>query len=175
MYNKILVAPDTCNPAVFESALTLATATGADLLLLHVLNERDPISPASLTTIAWDYSTPLAEETWKIYQEQWKAYVEKSLARLHDCKQQAEAAGVICDIIQIRNEPGRGICSTAKTADADLIVIGTHQRKGMKELFMGSVSNYVMHHAPCSVMLVSLSSEPAESLLETSAMAHQVA
>ncbi|MGF1516635.1 MAG: universal stress protein, partial [Nodosilinea sp.] len=50
--------------------------------------------------------------------------------------------------------PGRVICTLAKTWAADLIVVGSHRRKGLSELFLGSVSNYVMHHAPCSVLVV---------------------
>jgi len=30
----------------------------------------------------------------------------------------------------------------------------SHGRTGLRELFLGSVSNYVLHHAPCSVMVV---------------------
>lgn len=175
MYNRILVALDTLEPAVFETALLIAAATDAELLLLHVLNERDPDSPVSPITIAWDYATPLAEEAWTHYQEQWAAYVEKSLERLRDYIQRADTAGVASDFLQVRNDPGRGICNAAKTWKADLIVMGSHQRTGMKELLMGSVSNYVMHRAPCSVMLVSLASEQAQNPVDQSADAYQVA
>jgi nucleotide-binding universal stress UspA family protein len=37
---------------------------------------------------------------------------------------------------------------------ADLIVMGRRGVSGMHELFLGSVSNYVTHHAPCSVLVV---------------------
>ena len=46
------------------------------------------------------------------------------------------------------------ITDLAKSWDADLIVIGSHGRKGIGELILGSVSNYVSHHVPCSVLLV---------------------
>ncbi|MEL7356629.1 MAG: universal stress protein [Cyanobacteria bacterium J06560_6] len=175
MYNRILVALDTLEPAVFETALSVAAATEADLLLLHVLSDRDPDSPTSPITVAWDYATPLAEAAWESYQKQWAAYVGKSLDRLREYTGRADAAGVTSDFLQVKNEPGRGICNVAKTWNADLIVMGTHQRTGIKELFMGSVSNYVMHHAPCSVMLVSLASEETENSVEQSTEACQVA
>ncbi|MEO0350033.1 MAG: universal stress protein, partial [Cyanobacteria bacterium P01_A01_bin.15] len=38
--------------------------------------------------------------------------------------------------------------------NADLIMMGRRGRSGFSELLLGSVSNYVMHHAPCSVLTV---------------------
>jgi nucleotide-binding universal stress UspA family protein len=37
---------------------------------------------------------------------------------------------------------------------ADLIVVGSHGRKGLKKLLLGSVSDHVARHAPCSVQIV---------------------
>lgn len=173
MYNRILVALDSLEPAVFEGALSIAEATGATLLILHVLTEHDENAPISPITIAWDTATPLAQETWKVYQKQWKAYIDKSLATLRDYTSRAEAAGVTADFLQVTNDPGLAICKSAKAWQADLIVMGTHQRKGIKELLMGSVSNYVMHHASCSVMVVVLGHE--EALQDADVEAYQEA
>jgi nucleotide-binding universal stress UspA family protein len=51
-------------------------------------------------------------------------------------------------------EPGQEICLVAKDWGADLIVIGRHARGGLSELLLGSVSNHVIHHADCSVLVV---------------------
>ncbi|MEM7592653.1 MAG: universal stress protein, partial [Cyanobacteria bacterium P01_A01_bin.83] len=51
-------------------------------------------------------------------------------------------------------QPAQQICESAKEWQADLIVIGSHGRKGLNELIVGSVSNYVSHHVPCAVLLV---------------------
>ncbi|NJM99940.1 MAG: universal stress protein [Phormidesmis sp. RL_2_1] len=112
---------------------------------------------------AWDYATPLAQSAWDNYQKQWRIYGEKSLEILCDYTGRAQAAGVNSEFLQRTNEPGKGICQAAKSWQADLIVMGSHQRKGFQELLLGSVSNYVMHHAPCSVMVVALEPEQSES------------
>jgi nucleotide-binding universal stress UspA family protein len=46
------------------------------------------------------------------------------------------------------------IVDAAKKWHADLIVMGSHGRKGMERLLLGSVSEYVVRHASCSVQIV---------------------
>ncbi|MGF1491191.1 MAG: universal stress protein [Microcoleaceae cyanobacterium] len=53
-----------------------------------------------------------------------------------------------------RNNPAAEICRQADDWGADLIIVGRHGRTGLAEAFMGSVSNYVVHHAHCSVLVV---------------------
>lgn len=50
--------------------------------------------------------------------------------------------------------PESRIVETAEEMHADLIVIGSHGYKSWERLLLGSVSNSVVHHAPCSVMVV---------------------
>lgn len=52
----------------------------------------------------------------------------------------------------IAGEPGTTICAEAQ--DFDVVVIGTHRRTQLSELIFGSTGAYVMHHAPCPVMLI---------------------
>ncbi len=51
--------------------------------------------------------------------------------------------------------PERFIVEEAKNWKADLIVVGSHGRGFWERLTLGSVSNAVVHHAPCSVLVVS--------------------
>jgi len=55
--------------------------------------------------------------------------------------------------------PDNRIVGTAEKMKADLIIIGSHGYKSWERLLLGSVSNSVVHHAPCSVMVVR---KPAE-------------
>ncbi|PIE18412.1 MAG: universal stress protein UspA [Proteobacteria bacterium] len=50
--------------------------------------------------------------------------------------------------------PGPLICEYAERIDAQLIVIGSHGRTGLKRIMMGSVAETVVRHAPCSVLVV---------------------
>ena len=50
--------------------------------------------------------------------------------------------------------PGALIRDLAKDWNADLIVMGRRGLSSLQEVFLGSVSNYILHHAPCSVLVV---------------------
>lgn len=50
--------------------------------------------------------------------------------------------------------PESRIVETAEEMDADLIVLGSHGYKAWERLLLGSVSNSVVHHAHCSVLIV---------------------
>jgi nucleotide-binding universal stress UspA family protein len=51
-------------------------------------------------------------------------------------------------------KPFHEITRVARTVDADLIVIATHGRSGLKRVFLGSTAERVVRHAPCPVLVV---------------------
>jgi nucleotide-binding universal stress UspA family protein len=151
MFQKILVAVDgsVISEAAFGEALDLARQTGATLMLLHVLlpDER------SLPTVYYYYpivSSSIANQ----YQERWEAEIEHGLAMLRSLAQRASRLGVRVEFTQNIGDPGRLICEIAADWKADLIILGRRGYTGFNEFFLGSVSNYVTHHAPCSVLTV---------------------
>lgn len=50
--------------------------------------------------------------------------------------------------------PERRIVETAEEINADLIIVGSHGYNSWERLLLGSVSDSVVHHAPCSVLIV---------------------
>jgi len=54
----------------------------------------------------------------------------------------------------VKGEPRTGIMEKAKEWKADAIVMGTHARRGIDEIVMGSVADAISSHAPCSVEIV---------------------
>ena len=169
MFSKILVAldhGDTC-AALFEEALTLAQSVGAKLMLLTVLTSEgeNGLAVPSSTGLPY-YSLSASENIWAMYQENFRQYEAKGLERLRMFKDKAQAAGLLAEFTQTFGSPGRVICNLAKTWEADLVMVGSHGRKGLSEIVLGSVSNYVMHHAPCSVLITKIST-PTQINTET--------
>ena len=156
MVSKILVAIDKSDlsSAAFNQAMSLANAVNAKLILLHVLSHAEEGSPQMVNAYTTGYTTEVNEILWQTYEKEWNAFVQEYQELLQWRTNEAKMAGVNAEFIHTSGSPGRTICEVARNQDIDLIVIGSHGRAGLKELFLGSVSNYVMHHAPCSVLVV---------------------
>ncbi|RAM51900.1 MAG: universal stress protein [Hapalosiphonaceae cyanobacterium JJU2] len=160
MLHKILVpiaSSDTVGKCLFQEALDLAKVTGANLRLLHVLSLDDKDTPGILLLM----NTPESKKHWEKFEK-------PGLDLLKSFTNQAIAAGVPTEYSQSLGSPSRIICETAKTWEADLIIMGRRGISGLSELILGSVSNYVTHHAPCSILIVqSSTSTKVENLKES--------
>ncbi|HEY9606708.1 MAG TPA: universal stress protein [Allocoleopsis sp.] len=156
MFDKILVAMDNSESGqqIFEEALVLAKATKAQLMLLHVMSPDEEGYPNSLSYTSLDYYPELSDDLMKNYQKQWKRYERLGLKLLHSRVKEAEAEGVNAQFTQTPGNPGRVICQIASDWVTDLIIMGRRGRSGLGEMLLGSVSNYVAHHAPCSILIV---------------------
>ena len=157
MYQKILVALDnsSASDALFTEALELAQATEGALLLVHSLSNQDDSSPLPMSTkldsIYWAPGTELNLEAWR---QEWVRYETESIDRLRRYAAIANTDGVTAEFRQLIGDPAAVICKAAQDWNADLILIGSRGRKGLTELVLGSVSNEVMHKAPCSVLVM---------------------
>ncbi len=167
MYRKILVALDRSDIAdrVLDEAIDLAKATSGALMLVHVLTSEEDGAPQAATIGTsmdyWYASTDLLTS----YRDSWKRYEQDCQHRLEWQAELAKKQGLEVEWSQQFGPPGRSICELADAWKADLIVMGRHGRRGLSELLMGSVSNYVTHHARCAVLLVGLPSEVMEETM----------
>ena len=153
MIKKILIAVDRSqnNKFVFDNAVSLAKTTGADLMLLHVLSKKEPDHPIAPT---YTYYPIVEEMNYETYQQEYAKYEQHGLEFLKNLTEEATAAGISTEFTQLAGNSGRLICELANNWSSDLIMVGSRGLKGLKEMFLGSVSNYVTHHAPCSVLIV---------------------
>jgi len=157
MFKKILAGLDsreTC-AVVFKEALRLAQVTGAELQLIGVIGPVDSLSPPILAESGKSYNLPNKDQSvWNVYQDLHQEFADKEQVRLNSFAEQAKAAGVATEFVQRVGNPGQAICQQAQESEADVIMVGSHGRTGLSELLIGSVSNYVLHHAPCSVFVL---------------------
>jgi nucleotide-binding universal stress UspA family protein len=164
MLQKILIAIGESEDSeqILGSGLLLAEKLGAQILLLHVLN---PMVPNGFSTMGSPFVGGVLPMVSNLaidqYLQEWKNYEQRGIERLQSYAKHAADRGIAAEILQNYGDSGPMICEAAKTWSADAIVMGRNQKSSLSEIFLGSVSNYVLHHAPCSVMVVQL---PARSI-----------
>jgi nucleotide-binding universal stress UspA family protein len=145
MYQKILVPIDGSATAGrgLDEAIELARVGGGQLRLIHVVDE---LSLALAAGSVAAYSADLWEAQ--------RAAGQEVLAGAHE---RVRAAGVVCDEVLKESSEGRvpdHVIAEAARWGADLIVLGTHGRRGVGRLFMGSDAESIVRIAPVPVLLV---------------------
>jgi nucleotide-binding universal stress UspA family protein len=140
---RILHATDfspASRPA-FRRALDLARASRAELVVLHVMTTPILYTPDG-------YALPQAYD--RLLADMQTA-ARKPLDRL---VAGAKARGVRARGVLLEGVAHDRIVRAARSARADLLVIGTHGRTGLARLFLGSVASRVIATAPCPVLSV---------------------
>jgi nucleotide-binding universal stress UspA family protein len=66
----------------------------------------------------------------------------------------AREAGVTAEFLVWEGEPGDSISAAAEAEKADIVVVGTRGRSGAERMLLGSVSDHVVRHAQCPVLVV---------------------
>jgi nucleotide-binding universal stress UspA family protein len=150
-YQRIFVALDQSKlgETVFETALALAVANQAQLKLFHCSTV-----PSATAMEFGDRYRGNVEQFLAIAQQQLDREMEEAKQWLSGLESQAKETGVDASWDWATGEPGSQVLHQAKEWQADLIVLGRRGRSGLTEIFLGSVSNYVLHRAHCSVLVV---------------------
>lgn len=154
-FRRILVAINYSPLAsvVFERALNLAQKEQANLTILHCLVDvAEPDLPIESGATFGLYSTDSGFSPF--HNEILQVKIQQAKAWLQECYQQAIALNIPTEYQHHFGNPGTTICNIAQQWEADLIVLGRHDQTAIAELFTGSVSNHVIHHAACSVLVV---------------------
>lgn len=147
-YEKILVALDRSpqGKPVLERALKLARQNDAAMMVFHCIAVEGRSYADMLGAGSASYSRQM--------QVQWDKEYRETREWLERCCQMATEQGISARWQLKVGDPGSAIRECAKAWQADLVVLGRHGRRGLAEVFLGSVSNYVIHKAPCSVLVV---------------------
>jgi nucleotide-binding universal stress UspA family protein len=138
----ILCATDLLSTprGVLDTATTLAKSTGATLTILYVLVP--PVVPPAQYLDGF---------TIDRLQERARAWAIKALQKLST---RTARAGIPTTLLLRNGEPADQIVRAGRATKADLIVTGTHGRRGLPRFLMGSVAQRVVSMAPCAVVTV---------------------
>ncbi|MGO2136677.1 MAG: universal stress protein [Marinobacter sp.] len=137
-YKKLLVAIDLTEeaPQVLDKAKAMSDVNGASLTLVHVV---EPVGYAYGGDIPMDL-TELQDQLDRAAREQLATYGEKYGIDKAD------------QIVTI-GRPESEIHRLVKEQEADLVIVGSHGRKGF-QLLLGSTANGVLHGTECDVLAI---------------------
>ncbi|MBE9222778.1 universal stress protein [Cyanobacterium stanieri LEGE 03274] len=154
-FHKIIVSLDypEINKEVYQQALAIAKNNQSELMLCHCLHENlshntDLLMPSVVG------SGMYASEVWDVEQEMLENNKKKINEWLESLQTEAHQAQVRCEFVCLTGNIAVEICELAQEWKADLIVTGRRGLKGLGEALLGSVSNYVVHNAPCAVLVI---------------------
>ncbi len=146
MYKRILVATDgsSLSKKAVANAIALAASCGAELVALKVI----PRYPQTY----FEGSIPLSAAEIARIEKQWVDAAEENLASV---QKNATAKGVACKGVTVKSDVvSDAIISAAKKHKADLIVMASHGRKGIKRLLLGSETQQVLTHSHTPVLVL---------------------
>jgi universal stress protein A len=139
---KSIVAPidfSDCSNKALQYALPFAKQFGATLTLVHVTAIQDLPGTDIPTTEFPLLQARIKKET----AERLKAYAAAHIPPEIEVKTVLREGRAVAEIV-----------AAAREADADLIILSTHGRTGLKHVLLGSVAENVVRHAPCPVFVV---------------------
>jgi nucleotide-binding universal stress UspA family protein len=145
MYKRILVAIDGSETSehAFDTALQLARDDDAQLQPLYVVD--NPL-------MAYDASGYDPTILRDAFVEEGQRLMADALARMKH--ENVAGAPRIVDVAPVGEDISERIRTSANEFNADLLVLGTHGRRGFKRLFLGSVAERVVRSASLPVLLV---------------------
>ena len=135
-WKKILVATDGSKYSgiAINKAIDFAKAYGGSLVVLSVV----------------DVPTEFYAEAPKAVEDM----IRKAREYTSAVKKQAEADGVKAESFVGEAEAWEAIVKLAHDQEVNMVVVGSHGRTGLRRLLMGSVTEKVIGHAPCPVLVV---------------------
>jgi len=151
MYQRILVPFDgsATSSRGLDEAIGIATLTGASLRLIHMLDILDFTNGFETAAIYTDHVIPFMRRTGEEI--------------LQGGKARAENAGVRADTVLLEGMKTRlcdAVAEQARAWGADLIVIGTHGRRGVGRMLLGSDAEQIVRTSIAPVLLVRAPNPP---------------
>jgi nucleotide-binding universal stress UspA family protein len=148
--NKILIGIDDSKYADFAAAygFDLARSFKAHVGLVHIVEPVAMPQPANDTLVGLPLETVMFPETeiLNIQKEQTAILIERTVKQYGN--------NVEVTNFTEYGSTEEGILRCCAEFNADMIVIGTHSRKGIDRFFMGSVAEHVVRHSTVPVLVV---------------------
>ncbi len=156
-FKKIFAALDDSELGhrVFNQALELALSDRAQVMLFNCVTVNTLGETAVPIPVDLGMNVELMDQAYQAQRLRLEREVKQGSVLLKNYCDAAAKQGLQVEFdCKTDGDPGHCICESAENWGADLIVLGRRGRTGFAEAFLGSVSNYVVHHASCSVLVI---------------------
>jgi nucleotide-binding universal stress UspA family protein len=151
MIRKVLIALDY-NPTaqkVAETGYAVAKAMGAEVILLHVVAEATYYSSVQYSPFMGLNSFTNAS----LGEPDAAAEIRKAAARFLEKSRDHLGDTAIQTMVE-EGDFADAILKAAASRHADMIVLGTHSRRGLDKILLGSVAESVVRHTPIPVFII---------------------
>lgn len=156
-FKKIFAALDDSELGhrVFTHALELGLSDRAQVMLFNCVTVSTMGETAVPIPVDLGMNVELMDQAYQAQRLRLERDVKQASGLLKNYCDAAAKKGLQVEFdCKMKGDPGHCICESAENWGADLIVLGRRGRTGFAEAFLGSVSNYVVHHASCSVLVI---------------------
>lgn len=145
---KVILATDGTkqSEAVIEITKALNLKNGDEIRIISVMDMAIPLS-----LDAYAGYLPSTEEIEKTVRQNAENLLETTGSKLKEIFAEQNVS-VVTELVN--GSPESRIVEKAEETHADLIIVGSHGYNRWERLLLGSVSDSVIHHAPCSVLVV---------------------
>ncbi|MBV1692109.1 universal stress protein [Novosphingobium sp. G106] len=146
MYKHLLIATDDSDVGEkgVEHGLSLAKALGARATIITV-TEPFPITGGEFALVPGEALLGSYEASQR----------ERATATLTAVKASADRVGIAVETLHVADaQPAEAILATAKSLNCDLIIMGSHGRRGLGRLILGSKTYEVVSHGHIPVLVV---------------------
>ncbi|XP_073018640.1 uncharacterized protein [Primulina eburnea] len=145
--DKVIVAIDESEESFFALQWLLLNLDMKSLNIIHVL---EPFPHYVFPGVQVVFpATSITQSANRVRRENAEALLAHAA---HMCARSARVKKANTSILE--GDPKEMICEAAEEMHADLIVVGSRGLGKIKRAFLGSVSDYVIHHAKCPVLIV---------------------
>jgi len=137
-HDKLLLATDLseASAAATDEAFELARRFGAQLLVVSVIDPGTLLRPGGRAGARMDQVRAR------------RAQLAQTLV------ERGRIEGVTVSFLVWEGDPGNMIVEAAEAEGVDMVLVGSHGRGAVGRFFLGSVSDHVVRHAPCPVLVV---------------------
>jgi nucleotide-binding universal stress UspA family protein len=145
---RVLLATDGSEASQAAARVAAAMFPDGEFLLVTVIDElEDPMADAG------GFEGPAMNEAEA--REDHREEIVEAQGALATTARAFGARAIHQRILEHRGE-GRGakLCATATDEQADVLVVGSHGHGVLADALLGSISNYVVHHSTCPVLVV---------------------